>query len=118
VLGATPVVNPARRSVVIVGCLSAPLQFVGLHELAVARLLLDTCATVDEVKTALLTIKQHYRLAPLHYIVADRNGRSFVYENSTGRNVQHLIDGGGKIQVLTNFQLHKHRTSESMPSGR
>jgi len=34
----------------------------------------------------------------------DRAGDSFVYENSTGRNVQHVIDGGGRPQIVTNFQ--------------
>lgn len=94
-----------------------PQQVVGLHELAVMRLLLDTCATVAEAKEALLTIKQHYRFVPCHYIVADRAGHSFVYENSTGRNVQHVIDGTGQPQVVTNFQLYKHPTPEAMPDG-
>lgn len=95
-----------------------PMQVIGLHELAVMRLLLDTCATVSEAKEALLTIKQHYRFIPCHYIVADRSGQSFIYENSTGRNVQHVIAGNGQPQVVTNFQLYKHPIPESMPSGK
>ncbi len=95
-----------------------PQQVTGLHELAVMRLLLDTCATVAEAKEALLTIKQYYRFVPCHYIVADRAGHSFIYENSTGRNVQHVIDGTGQPQVLTNFQLYKHPTPETMPGGK
>lgn len=73
-----------------------PLQVVGLHELAVMRLPLDTCATVAEAeaKEALLTVKQHYRFIPCHYFVADRSGESFIYENSTCRNIQYLFDGG------------------------
>lgn len=73
-----------------------------------ARGLLDTCATAEEAKEALLTVKQYYFLVPCHYIVADRAGHSFIYENSTGRNVQHVIDGVGKPQVVTNFQVCKH----------
>jgi len=92
-------------------------QAVGLHELQVMRLLLDTCATVDEAKQALLTVKQYYAFVPCHYIVADEAGNSFIYENSTGRNVQHIIDGGGQPQVVTNFQIYKHPTPEKMPSG-
>jgi len=34
-----------------------PQQVIGLHELAVRRLLLDTCATVAEAREALLSIK-------------------------------------------------------------
>ena len=94
-----------------------PMRVIGLHELQVMRLLLDTCATVAEAKEALLTIKQHYRFVPCHYIVADRAGHSFIYENSTGRNVQYVIDGTGQPQVVTNFQLYKHPTPETMLDG-
>jgi predicted choloylglycine hydrolase len=85
---------------------------VGLHELQVMRFLLDTCATSEEAKTALLAAKQYYSLAPCHYIVADQAGNSFVYENSTGRNVQHMIDGKGRPQIITNHQLHTSRAAE------
>ncbi len=92
-------------------------QVVGLHELHVMRLLLDTCATVEEAKQALLMVKQYYLIVPCHYIIADKAGHSFIYENSTGRNVQHIIDGAGKPQVITNFQIHKHPTRDQMPGG-
>jgi Acyl-coenzyme A:6-aminopenicillanic acid acyl-transferase len=94
-----------------------PQQAIGLHELAVMRMLLDTCATVAEAKETLLTIKQYYRFVPLHYIVADKTGHSFVYENSTGRNIQHVIEGGGQPQLVTNHQLYKHPTPETTPEG-
>jgi predicted choloylglycine hydrolase len=94
-----------------------PQQAIGLHELAVMRLLLDTCATVPEAEQALLTVKQYYRFVPCHYIVADKAGRSFVYENSTGRNVQYILEGSGQPQAVTNFQLYKHPTQETMPNG-
>ncbi|MDH4309888.1 MAG: C45 family autoproteolytic acyltransferase/hydrolase, partial [Acidimicrobiia bacterium] len=95
--------------------LARALQVVGLHELAVMRLLLDTCATVAEAQEALLTSKQHYRFVPCHYLIADESGNSFIYEVSTGRNFQHVIDGTGAPQVITNFQIHKHSTPDSMP---
>lgn len=94
-----------------------PQQAIGLHELALMRLVLDTCATAAEAKETLLTIKQYYRFAPLHYIVADKAGHSFVYENSTGRNVQHIIEGNGQPQLVTNHQLYKHPTPETIPGG-
>jgi hypothetical protein len=94
------------------------MQVIGVQDMAVMRLLLDTCATAEEAKDSLLTIKQHYRFVPCHYIVADRAGHSFIYVNSTDRNVQHVIDGNGQPQVLTNFQLYKHPTPETMPGGK
>jgi len=90
-------------------------QAVGLNELQVLRFLLDTCATAEEAKEALLTSKQYYGFAPLHYIVADRAGNSFIYERSTGRNVQYIIDGSGQPQVVTNFQIQKHPAADQMP---
>jgi hypothetical protein len=94
-----------------------PQQAIGLHELAVMRLLLDTCADVPEAREALLSVKQYYRFIPCQYIVGDRSGRSFVYANSTGRNIQHVIEGHGQPQLITNFQLHKHRSLEAMPAA-
>ena len=94
-----------------------PQQVTGLHELQVMRWLLDTCATTEDAKEALLTVKQYYFLVPCHYIVADRAGDSFIYENSTGRNVQHVIEGSGQPQVVTNFQIHKHANPDMIPSG-
>jgi hypothetical protein len=94
-----------------------PQRVVGLHELAVMRLLLDTCATVSEAAEALLTVKQYYRFIPCRYLVADSAGQSFIYENSTGRNMQYVIDGDGRPQLATNFQLSKHQSPETMPDG-
>jgi hypothetical protein len=66
---------------------------------------------------ALLTVKQYYCFVPCHYIVADDAGDSFIYENSTGRNVQHVIDGKGRPQAITNFQIHKHAEAGRMTVG-
>lgn len=94
-----------------------PARVVGLHELQVMRLLLDTCATAAEARDALLAVKQYYALVPCHYLIADRFGDSFIYENSTGRNVQHVIPGSGQPQVATNFQAYRHPSRAQMPGG-
>ena len=90
---------------------------VGLNELQLMRLLLDTCATVAEARDALLAVKQFYALVPCHYLIADRAGDSFIYEHSTGRNIQHVIPGDGRPQVATNFQVYRHPDRERMPGG-
>jgi hypothetical protein len=90
-------------------------QASGLHELQLMRYLLDTCATAEEAMEALLLVKQYYQFVPCHYIIGDRYGNSFVYENSTGRNMQYIVEGHGRPQVVTNFQLHRHATNEEMP---
>jgi len=80
---------------------------VGLHPLQATRLLLDTCATVEEAKEALLINKHYAFLIPAHYIVADRHGNSFVWEWSHLQHSEHIIDGGGETQVVTNHLLHQ-----------
>jgi hypothetical protein len=92
-------------------------QAVGLHELQVMRMLLDTCASADEARAALLATKQFYSFAPCHYVVADRSGDSFIYEISLGRNVEHIIDGSGGPQWLTNFELYRHADAAAAPAG-
>ena len=59
---------------------------VGLGELQTLRLLLDTCATVEEAKQALLQTKQYYQYVPIHYLIADRHGNAFVWEYSESHN--------------------------------
>ena len=66
-----------------------------------------TAATVEEAKEALLMNKHYAFLIPAHYIVADRHGNSFVWEWSHLQHSEHIIDGGGETQVVTNHLLHQ-----------
>jgi hypothetical protein len=88
------------------------IRAIGLYENQVMRLLLDTCATVDEARETLLAIKDFYKFMPMIYTVADRTGRSFVYEHSIGRNAQYVIEGTGSPQLATNFLQHRHPASD------
>jgi len=88
---------------------TAWIRAVGVSELQIGRLLLDTCATVEEAKYLLLTVKQYYQFVPCHYIIADASGRSFIYENSSGRNQSIILDGGGEPQVCTNHQVYRQQ---------
>ena len=88
---------------------------VGVSEIQLQRLLLDTCATVDEAKDLLLETKHFYMCAPCHYLIADRSGRSFVWEFSSARNTEYVIDGQGRVQILTNHLLHRHPSKDDLP---
>jgi hypothetical protein len=90
---------------------------VGLGELQTLRLLLDTCATVEEAKQALLQTKQYYQFVPLHYLIADRHGKSFVWEYSYAHNKEYIIESPGKPLVMTNFSLNQHLNGEKPPSA-
>ncbi len=90
---------------------------VGLNEVQIIRFLLDSCADCQEARAALLGIKHYYGLVPCHYLVADRSGRSFVWEYSAGGNREYFIDGGGKPQAATNFMLHRYPSPADVPKG-
>jgi len=85
---------------------------VGLDVLNVPRLLLDTCANVEEAKRTLLMNKQYYSQIPCHFIIGDRHGDSFVWEYSHTHNREHIIKGGGSPQILTNHLLFRRDTKD------
>ena len=90
---------------------------VGLAEQQVVRYLLDTCATVDEAKQALLMAKHYYFFTPCHFLVADRSGEAFVWEHSPRRNTEAIIDADhmdGRL-VCTNHLLHRWPDPAQLP---
>lgn len=89
---------------------------VGLSEQQVVRYLLDSCATVDEAKQALLLAKQYYLFVPCHFLVADATGRAFVWEYSPGHNIEHILDAiPGEPMVCTNHLLHRWPVTAALP---
>ena len=89
---------------------------VGLNEVQTLRLLLDTCATVEEAKRALQATKQYYQYVPVHYLIADRNGDAFVWEYSEFHNKEYIVESPGQPLVMTNFTLHKNLEDGKPPS--
>lgn len=87
----------------------------GLGEVEVSRFLLDTCATVEEAKTALMTTKQYYGFIPSHYIIGDRSGKSFIWEYSIGHNREYVTNGNGQPQFITNHPVYKYKSVEDFP---
>ncbi len=86
--------NPGRR---------AAVSAVGLHELGLVRLVLDTCRTIDEAQAALLGAHVFPMIAPARYLFADVSGRSFAYEPSLDHCAQTIVDGGGDPQVISSW---------------
>jgi predicted choloylglycine hydrolase len=91
-------------------------QEVGLHELASMRYLLDTCKDVREAKEAMLRLKHFYGFIPCHYIIADKNGDSFIFEFSSARNKTFITDGKGP-QCITNHLVALHPDVDKLPEG-
>jgi len=88
---------------------------VGFHELQIMRYLLDRCSNTEEAKEALLSLKQHYSNIPLHYIIGDRYGHSFVWEHSYTMNRYFIVEGESKPQAITNFLLHRYSEADPIP---
>ncbi len=88
---------------------------VGLNEIQLLRFLLETCATTAEARDALLGAKYSYMFLPCHFLVADAGGDSFVFERSA--NADHLVEGGGAVQVVTNHLLHGRPSLDDLPAG-
>jgi predicted choloylglycine hydrolase len=89
---------------------------VGMGELQIQRLLLDTCANVDEAKEALMATKQYYQYVPVHYLVADRYGNAFVWEYSKNHNKEFIIENPGQPLVMTNFTMHTRLENGHVPT--
>jgi len=125
VLGAMDGINEAGLAVALLADNETPEPEptggprVGLSEQQVVRYLLDTCATVDEAKEALLLAKHYYFFTPCHFVVADRSGRSFVWEHSARRNHEVIVDldpdAGGPL-VCTNHLLHRWPDARHLPA--
>jgi predicted choloylglycine hydrolase len=90
---------------------------VGLGVLQTQRFLLDTCATVEEAKEALLLTKQYYEVLSVHYLIADRHGKAFVWEHSHAHNKEYVVENEGKPLITTNFSLHRYLEGQSPPSA-
>jgi Acyl-coenzyme A:6-aminopenicillanic acid acyl-transferase len=90
---------------------------VGLSEQQIVRYLLETCQDVEGAKQALLVAKQYYIFVPCHFLVADRSGRSFVWEYSRGHNREHIIESEteGPL-VCTNHLLHRWPDPTQLPN--
>ena len=122
VLGAMDGVNSAGLAVTLLADNESPVPEpsvvaqVGLSEQQIIRYLLDTCATVDEAKQALLLAKQYYFFVPCHFLVADRSGRSFVWEYSPGHNREHIVEPvASDRMVCTNHLLHRWPDGSKLP---
>ena len=125
VMGAMDGVNEAGLAVALLADNESPEQEpvagfqVGLAEQQVVRYLLDTCADVDEARAALLMAKHYYFFTPCHFLVADRSGRSFVWEHSPRRNREVVVEADplrhdGRLSC-TNHLLHRWPDVDALP---
>lgn len=87
----------------------------GLEVLQVGRFLLDTCKDVAEAKRALTGASLYYTSIPCHYLIADRHGNAFIWENDVDLDRGHVIEGGAEPLVSTNYLRHLHPDPTELP---
>ncbi len=88
---------------------------VGLSANTMLRLLLDTCATVEEAKIALLTNKVFMPIEGCHFLIGDAAGNSAVAELSEKDFSMNFTDGSGGPQIMTNHSVFEYPDVESFP---
>lgn len=89
----------------------------GLSQNQMPPLLLQTCATVDDAKRALLRHRVFAPTSALHALIADAQGAATVFEvdHDTGEFV--FTDATPDAPfVVTNHPLHKYPTRDTFPS--
>lgn len=86
----------------------APGPQPGFNEIQIVRYLLETCADTAAAKAALASAKLYYTTIPCHYLIADRHGRAFIWENSPFMHHGRIVERPGRPLVTTNFLRHLH----------
>jgi len=87
----------------------------GLNLLQLNRLILDTCATVDEAKLAILNNKLVVGFIPGHLQICDRSGKSFIFNTAPGDFSYHYTENNGQPQVITNHAVFLYPDVSKFP---
>jgi len=87
----------------------------GLNILQLVRLLLDTCASVEEAKCVLLNNKLTVGFEPAHLQVCDRFDNSFIFETSSKDFSSYFTDNRGRPQIMTNHAVYLYPDVNEFP---
>ncbi len=80
----------------------------GFNEFLPIQYLLDTCSTADEAEKALRKVEHYHVAIPVHLLIADKQGNSFVFEYSPDGSKKVFVQGNIASPLkVTNFQLNR-----------
>ena len=71
-----------------------------------ARIVMDTCATVDEALQLIGSVRVWFPNEGLHWLIADASGKAVVVEFDLNRRMV-VLDRPGPYEVMTNTALQK-----------
>ncbi len=81
----------------------------GIVSTQITRLVLETCKTVEEAKTAFLANKEYVPIGAFHYMVYDSQGNSAIIEwNKTDGNLYFTDSNSKKPNIMTNHPMYKY----------
>ncbi len=80
----------------------------GFNEFLPIQYLLDTCSTANEAARALKKMEHYHVAIPVHLLIADKHGDSFVFEYSPDGFRKVFVQGSITSPLkVTNFQLNR-----------
>jgi len=80
----------------------------GFNEFLPIQYLLDKCSTANEALKALNNMEHYHVAIPVHLLIADKQGNSFVFEYSPDGSKKVFIQGSITSPLkVTNFQLNR-----------
>lgn len=89
----------------------------GLYIYQAVRMIVDTCATVEEAKIAILANEVTMMLLPAHFMVMDSSGRSFIYERSSKDFTDRFVDNpAGEPVPITNHSIYDYPSVDKFPA--
>ncbi|KKP35853.1 MAG: Peptidase C45, acyl-coenzyme A:6-aminopenicillanic acid acyl-transferase [candidate division TM6 bacterium GW2011_GWF2_32_72] len=88
----------------------------GLDSFKLLRLLLDTCANVEEAKMALLVNKMAVGFKGIHFEICDKFGSSVICEMDPKTFQWRFTDNKNAIQIMTNHPQYVYSKIADFPS--
>ena len=80
----------------------------GFNEFLPIQYLLDTCSTANEAAEKLKQLEHYHVAIPVHLLIADKEGNSFVFEYTSDGLQKIYIQGNSSTPLkITNFQLNR-----------
>lgn len=87
----------------------------GIPVTLAARMILDTCGSLEEAKLALLNNRIYFPISGQHLLIFDNYGNSTIAEFFAEDGSVHFTDGSDSIRIMTNHAVAKYPTTDSFP---
>lgn len=87
----------------------------GLSDLLAARMILDTCKSVEEAKLVLLNNRIYFPFIGIHFLIYDKNGNSTIAEFLAKEDSVHFTDASDSVRVMTNHPVCLYPTPDTYP---